>query len=88
MLEERAATWPKQWMAQGFQKGRKEGHKEGRKSGVLEGQRMALSDQFEERFGSLKPRQKKLIAEASREQLSGWLKAILSADTVDDLFRS
>ena len=82
MLQERAATWPKQWMAEGFEKGRKkgqkEGQKEGRKSGLLEGRRI----------GSLGAHHKKLIAEASKDQLRKWSKRVLTAGSTDDLFRS
>ncbi len=48
MLEERAATWPKQWMAQGYQqghkKGHKEGHEEGHERGLAEGLRRSVAD--------------------------------------------
>ncbi len=40
MLEERAATWPKQWMAQGYQ----QGHKKGHERGLAEGLRRSVAD--------------------------------------------
>ncbi len=86
MLAERAATWPRQWMAEGFQKGHEEGREEGRTSGLLEGQRMALAELAEEKFSLLEPRYADLIAEASQDQLRRWFKAILTAGTPAELF--
>ncbi len=74
MLEERVASWPKQWMAEGYEKGR------------MEGQRMALKEQAEEKFGALEPYQEDLIEKASGDQLRQWFKDILTATTSDDLF--
>ncbi len=88
MLAERAATWPKQWMAEGFEKGRKKGREEGRSSGLLEGQRMALAAQAEAKFGALEARYADSIAEATEDQVRRWLAGILTADTPRDLFRS
>ncbi len=75
MLAERAATWPKQWMAEGYEKGH------------LEGQRMALAALVETKFGDLEPRHQDLIEKASQDQLGQWFKKILSAATPGDLFR-
>ena len=80
MLAERAATWPEQWMAEGYEKGRKEG--------VLEGQRIALTRLVEERFGPMEPRNERRIAEAPMTQLECWLEKVLSADTIDELFQA
>ena len=71
MLEERVASWPKQWMAEGYK----------------EGQRMALKEQAEEKFGALEPRYADLIEKASENHLRQWLKDILTAATPGDLFR-
>lgn len=89
MLAERAATWPDQWMAEGYnqglQEGRKQGVQEGRDSGLLEGQRLALVALAETKFGVLKPNHTDLIAKASAEQLSQWLTTILTATKPEDL---
>ena len=79
MLAERAATWPQQWMAEGYDSGRK--------SGRLEGQRVALAALIEEKFGAPEPRFEKLIAEASEDQLLRWLKAIVKTTTLDEVFQ-
>ena len=83
MLEERTATWPRKWMAEGYQKG----HAEGRQSALLDGQRLALSVLVEKRFGTLEPRYGRMIAGASEAELENWLKNILTATTLDDLFQ-
>lgn len=76
MLAERAAAWPKQWKAEGYQ----------------EGQLKALAETLvvlaEEKFGSLEARFTGLIAEASRDQLKRWLKNILKATSPEEVFRS
>ena len=84
MLAERAATWPKQWKAEGYQKGREEG----RISGWLDGQRTALAQQAAKKFGDLEPRYVDSIAKASEAQLRMWFERILTAGTPDDLFRT
>ncbi len=71
MLAERAATWPRQWMA------------DGRESGLRE----ALVELVEEKFGSLDSRYAELIAEAPEEKLKRWLKGTLHAADASDLFR-
>ncbi|MCP3962704.1 MAG: Rpn family recombination-promoting nuclease/putative transposase [bacterium] len=76
MLAERAARWPKEWMAEGYEKGR------------LDGQRLVLSEQIEELFGPLESRYEKMVASASETRLKKWRKGILSAATLDDLFES
>ena len=80
MLEERAATWPRKWMAEGYRKGRH--------SGLLDGQRVALIELVEERFDSVEPRYRQLIAEASEPQLKQWLKNVLTATNLDEIFRT
>ena len=72
MLAERAATWPQQWMAEGIEKGLRE----------------ALTELIEEKFGTLDSRYSELIADAPEEQLKLWLKRILDATAVSDLFKS
>lgn len=72
MLAERVAQWPKVWMAEGF----------------LEGKRATLIEQLEERFGSLDTQHRERVEKATEKQLKGWLKAVLTASTADDVLRS
>ena len=85
-MEERTATWPRKWMAEGYRKGRAKGRAKGHAEGRQSALRLALSVQVEERFGTLEPRYERMIAEASEAELKNWLKYILSATTLDDLF--
>jgi Putative transposase, YhgA-like len=76
MLEERAATWPRQWMAEGFEKGHASGLRE------------ALTQQTEEKFGASASGYDRVIAGASEQQLKRWLREILSATDAADLFKT
>ena len=82
MLAERQDdwNWPVTWMAEGYEKGRKEG--------LLDGQRTAVKRLAEAKFGPMEPADERRIAEAPAEQLDCWLEKVLSADTVDELFRA
>ncbi len=80
MLAERAATWPQQWMAEGYDSGRK--------SGLVEGRRVTLTELIAEKFGQLDPRFEKLVSEASEDQLQRWLKAVLNTTSLEEIFRS
>jgi len=83
MLAERAATWPRQWMAEGYEKGLAKGLAKGEAA-----LREALVELADEKFGSLDSRYAKLISEASEAQLKSWLKRMLSAGTPGDLFET
>ncbi|MCP3961850.1 MAG: transposase [bacterium] len=87
MLAERAARWPKQWMAEGYEKGHAEGLEQGRRAALLDGRRLALTELIEEKFGPLKPRHDGVIAGASDADLKKWLRKVLSAATVSDVFQ-
>ncbi len=84
MLEERAATWPKQWMAEGYESGYGTGYGSGYGSGLRE----TLTEQIEEKFGAVDSRYVELIVGAPEARLKAWLKRILRAETVADLFES
>ncbi|MCP3960544.1 MAG: Rpn family recombination-promoting nuclease/putative transposase [bacterium] len=83
MLAERAARWPKQWMAEGYQKG----VEEGRNAALLEGRRLALTELISEKFGTVESRYQEKIAGASEAELKKWLTRILSTTTISDLFQ-
>ena len=55
---------------------------------MAEGLREALSELIEEKFGTVDSRYAELIADAPEEQLKLWLKRILDAKAVADLFKS
>jgi len=92
MLAERAAKWPKEWMAEGYRKGILEGRErgilEGCERGILEGQRAILTELVEERFGSLEAGHRKRVERATKSQLKRWVRDALKAATLDDVFRA
>ena len=96
MLEEQAATWPRKWMAEGYQKGEAAGLAKGEAAGLAKGEaaghesglREALTALAEEKFGSLSSRHLRRIAEASNAQLRRWLKCILTTGGPAELFKN
>jgi len=100
MLAERAAKWPKEWMAEGYRKGilegrekgilegREKGILEGRERGILEGQRATLTELVEERFGSMEVGHRKRVERATKDQLKRWLREVLKASTADEVFQA
>lgn len=64
----------------------KEGHKEGHKEGQLEAQRQVLLGLLEEKFGAPMPEVVKRIREASVVHVWAWTKAVLRAQTLDEVF--
>ncbi len=55
---------------------------------MTDGLREALTEQIEEKFGSLDSRYAELIAEAPEENLKRWLRGILHVADASDLFRT
>ncbi|SFY09192.1 Rpn family recombination-promoting nuclease/putative transposase [Azotobacter vinelandii] len=74
MLAERAGQWADDWMQQGMQKG------------MQQGQVKLLARLIERRFGPLTPAHQQLLADANEAQLEAWADAVLTAQTLDELF--
>ncbi|MCP3958062.1 MAG: Rpn family recombination-promoting nuclease/putative transposase [bacterium] len=55
---------------------------------MADGYRKGLTDLVEEKFGAVEPRYRQLIAEAPQTQLQGWLKKVLTAISLDEIFRA
>jgi len=68
------------------EEGLEEGRKEGRKKGREEGVKQILLSQLEERFGPLDPAVRRMIQQASPEQVLSWAKRILKASSPDEVF--
>ena len=79
MLAENLENWPK--------KERQEGRLEGREEGEVIGQRHLLQRQLGLNFGELPTWAQQLLDEATPEQLEAWSAAILTANTLDDVFK-
>ncbi len=91
MLAETVKTWPKQWMAQGLEegleKGLQKGLQKGRRQGQLEGSREILTSQIEAKFGSPSTTVRERIEAANQTQVARWARRILTATSIDELFR-
>ena len=79
MLAETVKTWPKQWLAQGREEGREEGR--------LEGSRKLLTSLIETKLGSPSAEARRRIEAATPAQVDRWAKRILTAASIDELFR-
>ncbi len=76
MLSEREIDWSRDWREQGLAEGRKEG------------EAAVLRHLMERRFGPLGEAARQRIDAADAETLLHWCENILTADSVDDVFRS
>ncbi|NJL28588.1 MAG: hypothetical protein HC897_12215 [Thermoanaerobaculia bacterium] len=76
MLAERVKTWPKKWMAEGYQAGRQEGLRE------------SLGLLLERKFGRLSAAERRMVPEARQEQLTRWMERILEASSPAEVFQS
>ncbi|MEX3557151.1 MAG: Rpn family recombination-promoting nuclease/putative transposase [Burkholderia sp.] len=82
MLAERV----KQWTQDLKQEGRQEGLQEGIQLGRTKGQAGLLARQIERRFGPLEMEHQQRLEQAAVGQLDAWGDAILTAQSLDELF--
>ena len=71
------------WIEQGWHKGLQEGRQEG----LLDGRQQTLAELLTERFGPLDEAVTRRLASASLDELKHWSRRILSAQTLDEVFR-
>ena len=71
----------------GRQEGRRKGRQEGRQEGVLDGRQQTLAELLTERFGPLDEAVTRRLASARLDELKHWSHRILSAQTLDEVFR-
>ena len=71
------------WIEQGWHKGLQEGRQEG----LLDGRQQTLAELLTERFGPLDEAVTQRLASASLDELKLWSRRILSAQTLDEVFR-
>ena len=71
------------WIEKGWHKGLREG----RQKGVLDGRQQTLAELLTERFGPLDEAVTQRLASASLDELKLWSRRILSAQTLDEVFR-
>ena len=88
MLSETVKEWPSQWLAEGREQGLLEGREQGLVQGREQGLRDSLSRQLGLKFGdaAMNAAQERLEA-AGEATLLSWTERILTASTLEDLFR-
>ena len=79
MLAERVMEWTEQWKQQGLEEGRKEGRKEERS--------LLLQELLTEKFGPLDAATQEKLTAADSEALLVWVKQVLNAKNLADVFR-
>ena len=104
MLEQNHHDWSRSWVQRGIEKGRKlgvelgrkegrkkgllEGRKEGRKEGRLDERRRLVGRQLTKKFGPLDEQTQKRLQQAGGRQLLSWSERLLTADNLEDVFKS
>ena len=82
MLEETLIEWRDKARREGLQEGRKEG----RHAGQVEGMRLVLLQQLEQRFGALPPQVRRRVkALSSAKRLEDLAKRVLVAGSLEEL---
>ena len=71
---------------EGIREGKREGIREGRREGHEEALRVTLVAQLEQRFGALSPTAHERIAAADGEQLARWVKRVIPAAELAEVF--
>ncbi|MBK7006117.1 MAG: Rpn family recombination-promoting nuclease/putative transposase [Burkholderiales bacterium] len=82
MLEQTIERWFEDATMKGVRQGRQEGRQEGEQKGFAR----AVTLQLQLRFGPVPEWAQERLSSASEEQLTHWLGAILTAQSIDDLF--
>ncbi len=98
VLEETVKSWPRQWMAEGFEKGRakglQEGLQEGRVKGLQEGHdrgrrkeaQKILLRLMKRKFGPSSPIDRRRIVDASLAELERWTDRLITASSPAEVF--
>ena len=84
MLAERVIEWTEEWKRQGVEKGRQEGLKEG----LQKGEATLLLRMLELRFGPLSESSRTQVRAADADTLLRWGERVLTATTVDEVFKA
>lgn len=75
------------WIEEGRQQGIQRGRQEGIQTGLLTGRQQTLAEQLAERFGPLDETTSQRLASASLDELKSWSRRILSAQSLEEVFR-
>jgi predicted transposase YdaD len=87
MLETRVREWNRQLREEGRREGRLEGKREGRVEGRGDGEAAVLLRQLETRFGPLDEVVRAWVRRATSEQRLAWATRVLTAGSLEDVFR-
>ena len=92
MLSERVIEWTEQWKQEGLQEGLQQGLQEGRleglQQGLQEGQAAMLTRLLEHQFGALAESHHAKLKSADPESLLRWAERLLTAKSLDEVFKS
>ena len=83
-----AEEWRQEGRAEGLAEGLMRGKAEGRAEGKAEGKAETLLRQLERRFGAVPEDARARVLSAPIEDLDAWLDAIVSASSLDEVFRN
>ncbi|MFU8019828.1 DUF4351 domain-containing protein, partial [Pseudomonas aeruginosa] len=86
MLTEHTGQWSETWKREGLQQGLQQGRQEGLQQGRQEGQAALLTRLAERRFGPLSAADRARLEAATQAQLEAWADAILTAQSLAELF--
>ena len=75
-------------MQQGMQQGIKKGVVKGLQQGMEKGERAILLRQLQRKFGSIPTHCQKRIEKAHAEELLEWADAVISAESLQEVFNS
>ncbi len=86
-LETMLAESIDRWNREILEKGREEGREEGRDEGRQEGEARLLLRQLRLKFGSLEPEIEERVRSADPDRLLVWGERVLTAESLQDVFR-
>ena len=80
--------WSERLLDQGEQRGLQKGLQQGLQKGLRQGQLGLLADLLAERFGALDEAVQARLEQADEETLKHWGRNLLSARSMDEVFRT
>jgi len=87
MLAESIDRWNREIREEGRQEGHQEGRQEGHQEGRQEGEARVILRLLRLKFGPLDPEVEERVRSADADRLLGWSEHLLTADSLQDVFR-
>jgi len=88
MLAERVKEWTKDWKQQGIEEGLQKGLQKGLQQGLQQGEAEFLLHQLERRFGPIDETIRIRVRAADSQTLLTWGEQILTAQTIEEVFKT